>query len=106
MDNPYPGQVRDHQKELFKNRSFNQNYFAVGATGKNTNFFASGARLFNQGILELTPAFDRYNLNLNVDHKISDFKLTGSFRYTNSVGPDAIEREPRWPILRSVALRA
>jgi len=97
MDNPYPGQVRDHQKELFKNRSFNQNYFAVGATGKNTNFFASGARLFNQGILELTPAFDRYNLNLNVDHKISDFKLTGSFRYTNSVGPDAIERRQDGP---------
>ncbi len=92
MDNPYPGQVRNHQKELFKNRSFNQNYFAIGATGKNTNFFASGARLFNQGILELTPAFDRYNVNLNADHKIGDFKLSGSVRYTNSVGPDAIER--------------
>ncbi|MCS7210505.1 MAG: SusC/RagA family TonB-linked outer membrane protein [Chloroherpetonaceae bacterium] len=97
VDNPYPGQVRDHQKELFKNRSFNQNFFSIGSTGKNTNFYASGARLFNQGILELTPAFDRYNVNLNADHKIGGFKLSGAIRYTNSVGPDAIERTQGGP---------
>jgi len=96
-DNPFPV-VRNHQKELFENRSFNTFYASVGSSGEKTNFFTSFENLVQNGIVQGVPAFNRKNGRLNVDHNINrKFKVSTSMLYSNSKGPDATERQQGGP---------
>lgn len=96
-DNPF--QVsRNHQRELFKNRTFNTFYTSIGSSLGRTNFFTSFENLVQNGIVEGVPAFNRKNGRLNVDHSITQkFKISTSMLYSASTGPDATERQQGGP---------
>jgi len=96
-DNPYPV-TRNHQQELFENRSFNTLYASIGSSLEKTNFFTSFENLEQNGIVQGVPGFNRKNGRLNVDHNInSKFKISTSMLYSNSKGPDATERQQGGP---------
>lgn len=98
MDNKFPGQIRNHQRDLLKSQPFNTNYISVASTQRNTNFLTSFERLQSSGILQGVPAYERLNARLNVDQKVSErFKVSTSFLYSSSTGPDATERAQGGP---------
>lgn len=98
MDGRFPGQIRNHQRELLVSQPFNTNYISIGSTQKNTNFLTSFERLQSNGILQGIPAYERLNARLNVDQKVNErFKISTSFLYSNSSGPDATERTQGGP---------
>ncbi|MBX2963804.1 MAG: SusC/RagA family TonB-linked outer membrane protein [Cyclobacteriaceae bacterium] len=86
-DNPWPVSY-NHQKELFENRGFFSNYLSMATNTGNTGYFASVDQLSQGGVIEGLPSFDRTNLRLNVDHRISDkFNVAISTLYSSSSGP-------------------
>jgi TonB-linked SusC/RagA family outer membrane protein len=98
MASPFPGQIRNHQRDLLVSQPFNTNYISLGSTQKNTNFLTSFERLQSNGILQGIPAFERLNARLNVDQKVNErFKISTSFLYSSSSGPDATERTQGGP---------
>lgn len=58
------------------------NTLSIQGGSENTQYYLSGNYLNQEGVL-LSNEFRRYNLNLNLDQKVSDFlKLNGQFRYS------------------------
>lgn len=76
MDNPYPGPVSEHQRDMIGNGEFFSNYVSVSRRQGGTNFFASMEMLRNKGIIEIPQKdFDGYvrnNVRFGVDQILSD----------------------------------
>jgi len=77
-DNPFAS-TTNHQQEIFKPGSFYTNYVSVGNNSGKTNFFASFENNYQEGIVFSTKGYNRQNIRVNVDHKLSDkFKISTS----------------------------
>lgn len=78
--------LHDYQEEiLFQNGLFQSNYLSVQGKSSGTNFFASGQRLRDEGILQYNDGYTRNTFRLNVDHRISSkFDVNASSLYAKS----------------------
>ena len=70
-DNPFAF-VNDHQKDMFKNGLFYTNYISLSNNSKKTNFMASFENNSQEGIIFATEGYNRQNLRVNIDHRLSD----------------------------------
>lgn len=78
--------LRDYQEDiLFRDGSFYANYLSVQGKSGKTNFFASGQRLEDEGVIQTSDGYVRNSFRLNVDHQISEkFQLQASSMYSTS----------------------
>ncbi len=88
--NPWPGQTYDAVGQFVKPHLYTQNSLeATGRVGQ-TNFFASGSFLDEQGAIRFLKGFRRYSGRLNVDQRIgSAWSLGFRTYYSRDLGDGA-----------------
>ncbi len=74
QDTPLP-RFNDLQKAIFRNGVFYTNYASVTGNNKNTGFVFSVQNLKQPGVIEKKDGYNRQNIRLNIDQKISE-KIT------------------------------
>jgi TonB-linked SusC/RagA family outer membrane protein len=72
MDNPYIRPTYDNFGTYFRNGQFLTNTVNLSYSGRSTNFLTSFNMYNEQGSLETSDGFKRYNLRVNLDHRLGD----------------------------------
>ncbi len=91
--NRWPGQTYDAVGQFVKPHLYTQNSLeATGRVGQ-TNFFASGSFLDEQGAIRFLKGFRRYSGRLNVDQRIGSAWTLGFRTYYSRDLGDGVEQE-------------
>lgn len=82
------GQIYDYEKMIYGNKGLTyQTDVSVSGGDSKTKFFLSGGLLKEDGIIKNT-GFDRRNIRVNIDHKITDYIGISSSSYLSRSGND------------------
>jgi TonB-linked SusC/RagA family outer membrane protein len=72
MDNPYFTPTFDNLGTYFRNGTFLTNTVNLAYSGRSTNFLTSFNMYDEKGSLQTSDGFKRYNLRVNLDHRLRD----------------------------------
>lgn len=87
VDNVYPGQIYDHQDELYTKQPYQSYYLSVGQRFQKVNYHVSGQFSNQGGILDGMPPYKRTNFRTNVDLMPNNkFKLSASVSFNQIEG--------------------
>ena len=98
MDQPYPMQTYDHLKKFFGSGEYYSNYISVAQRTGKLNYRASFNNTHNSGVMKESEGYNRRNVRLNLDAKLTDdLTMAVSGYYSKSKNDEFLTRNENSP---------